>query len=105
MKIADIVKDFNKNKATKAKLVSSSKKLIIVEIQGKSEAQIEESMYALRGKLEQAVDESVLIQKIHKNAAAFRITFSIEKNPTKDILEILKRYEDGTMPRAGAFED
>ena len=105
MKLDNVVKDFNKVHATKAKLVSSSAKSIVVEMSGKSESDIENDMYTLRGKLEQVIDESILIQKVHKSGNTFKIKFSIEKNPTKDILEILKRYEEGTMPRGGAYED
>ena len=105
MNLNDFVKEFNKNHATKAKLISKSEKNIVIEMSGKSETRIEEDMYALRSKLEQSINESILIQKVHKTGNTFKIKFSIEKNPTKEILEILKRYEEGTMPRGGAYED
>ena len=52
MKIDNIVKEFNKYHATKSKLVSASKKTIVIEMKGKSEAVIEKHMHALRTRLE-----------------------------------------------------
>ncbi len=98
MKIDDVIKEFNKNHASKAKLVSASEKAIVIEMSGKSEQAIENDMHALRSQIESAIEESVLIQSIKKSGNIFTITFSIEKSPAKDIIEILKRYDEGTTP-------
>ncbi len=105
MKIDNIVKEFNKYHATKSKLVSASKKTIVIEMKGKSEAGIEKDMHALRTRLEEILNDSVLIQSIRKSGSTFTVKFSIEKSPAEDILKVLKRYDDGTMPRDGGFED
>ena len=105
MKIDSVIKEFNKTHAAKAKLVSVLEKSIVIEVKGKSEQDIENDMYALRTRFEEALDESVLIQKITKSGNIFTIKFSIEKSPTEDILEILKRYEEGTSPHGPTYED
>ena len=96
MKIDDVIKEFNKNHASKAKLISASEKSMVIEMSGKSEEAIESDMYALRASIESAIDESVLIQNIKKSGSIFTIKFVIEKSPAEDIIEILKRYDEGT---------
>ena len=98
MKIDDVIKEFNKNHASKAKLISASEKSMVIEMSGKSEEAIESDMYALRAQIESNINESVLIQKITKAGNTFTIMFSVEKSPAYDILEILKRYDEGTTP-------
>lgn len=94
-----IFEEFNEKHATKAKLISQSEKSLVIEMKGKSEADIEKDMYALRAQLEQVIDDSVLVQSIRKSGSTFTIKFSIEKSPAEDILEILKRYDEGTESR------
>ncbi len=100
MTIDNIIVEFNKTHASKAKLMSQSEKsIIVIEMSGKSEQAIESDMYALRTQIESATNESVLIQRIKKSGNTFTITFSIEKSPAEDIIEILKRYDEGTLPK------
>ncbi len=94
-----IFEEFNEKHVTKAKLLSTSEKSLVVEMTGKSEADIEKDMYALRSLIEQVINDSVLIQSIKKSGNTFAIKFSIEKSPANDILEILKRYDEGTESR------
>ena len=99
MKLDSAIEEFNGKRDTKTKLVDQDEKSIVIEMKGKSEAEIEKDMYALRAQLEQVIDDSVLVQSIRKSGSTFTIKFSIEKSPAEDILEILKCYDEGTESR------
>jgi len=103
MKLDDVIEVFNKDRKNKAKLVSASDKLIVVEMEGTSKP--EDDVYALRGHIESAIDKTILFQSIEKSGDAFTIKFSTEKGPAEDILEILKRYDEGTKPRGYITEE
>ena len=105
MKTDVIVKEFNRTHVSKAKLISALEKSIVIEMSGRSEEAIENDMYALRAQIEKAINESLLIRSIRKSGNKFTIKFSIEKSPAEDILEILKRYDEGTAPEGYVPEE
>ena len=103
MKLDNVIEEFNKGRKSKAKLVSASDKLIVIEMKGTSKP--EDDVRVLRGHIVSAINKVILFQSVEKSGDAFTIKFSTEKGPAEDILEILKRYDEGTKPRGYITEE
>ena len=103
MKLDNVIEEFNKNREIKARLVSATDKLIVIEMKGGPE--MEDDVYALRDRIGSAINKVILFQSIEKSGNTFLIKFSTEKGPADDILNILKRYDEGTKPRGYITEE
>ncbi len=98
--------EYNKLHKSKAKLISNGDETIVVELKGRSEARIEKSIVALRVHMEQISGKALKMTGVKKSGSSFLVTFTVsDKGSMDEVLNILRRYEEGTPVRDSNFED
>ncbi|MBI2971683.1 MAG: hypothetical protein HYY37_04675 [Candidatus Aenigmarchaeota archaeon] len=102
------VKAYNEQAEAKAQLVKLAADAVTVTISGKEfEYENEASFYDLKAELEEATGAQLAIGKIAKLAATYTVTFVLDKGktPADEIIDVLKKYDEGTPPRPFDLEE